>query len=173
MVDVEAIFLITILDDKFAAVFHGIADLGKTNATVLEEFAQVELMVIAHLNHHTRILGKECLHHIAVSTDVVQVDVHTATCVGKAHLQERGNQSAGRDVMTSHDPSFLDEFLDGIEAIGKIFSVLHCRHIVANLSQTLCKCRTAQPLLVEREVNMIDAGVLVVHQYRAHHFLDV
>ena len=173
VVDVEAVFLVAVLHNQLALVFHGITNLGIADAMVLKIVEEIELQLVAHLNDHTGILGKECFHRIAVGTDVMQVDVHTATGVGEAHLQQCGDESAGRDIVSGHDPTLLDEFLNGIKAVGEVLGILHGRHVVAYLSKALCESRTAQPLLVEREVDMIEAAVLVVHHHGADHFLDV
>ena len=68
--------------------------------------------------------------------------------------------------MTSHDPSATNQFLDGIEAVGKVFRIFHGRHVTTHLSQALGKSTTAQSLVVEREVDMIERAVLVVDHYR-------
>ena len=46
-------------------------------------------MLVAHLDDNAGVLGKQRLHDVAVLADVVQVDVHTALGIGKAHLQQR------------------------------------------------------------------------------------
>ena len=173
VVDVEGVFLIASLHNQLASVLNRIANLGKTDATILEELTQFELMLVFHLDDDTRILGKECLHDVAVGTNIVQVDVHSTPIVGETHLQQCGNQSTGRNVMSGYNPSLLNELLYGIEAIGKILRILHRRHIIAHLTQTLGKGRSAEALLIEREVDMIDAGIFVAQQHGAHHLLDI
>ncbi len=91
-------------------------------------------MGIAHLDHHTGVLSEEGLHDVAILTDVVEVDMHTALRVGEAHLQEGGDQTTGRDVVTGHDPPLLDELLDGHEGIAEVFGVLHRWYVVAYLT---------------------------------------
>ena len=75
--------------------------------------------------------------------------------------------------MTCHHPTTVNQFLNGVEGIGKVFGVLHRRHVVAHLAEALRKGGAAEVLLVEGEVDVVDAGVLVVHQYGADHLLDV
>ena len=86
----------------------------------------------------------------------MQVDVHTALSIGEAHFEQCCNQTAGRDVVTSHNPTLLDHFLNCVEAVGEVFGVLYGRNVVANESEALCKGTAAKTLLVEREVNMIE-----------------
>ena len=154
--------MITSLDDDGALLFHRIANLGIADTGFLHEFLEVLLVFVTNFNHDTGILGEKRLHDIRLHAlrgiggeQIVQVDVQTTLRVGKAHLQQRRYQTTGRDVVTSHHPSFLDKFLYRHEGIGKIFGILHRRHITAHLAQTLCKGGTAQPLLVEREVDMV------------------
>ena len=71
------------------AVLHGVANLGKANALFLHEVFELLLMLVAHLDDNAGVLGKQRLHDVAVLADVVQVDVHTALGIGKAHLQQR------------------------------------------------------------------------------------
>ena len=61
--------------------------------------------------------------------------MHTALFVGEAHFQQGGDETAGTDVVSSHNPSLVDKFLYGIEAVGEIGWFFHCRHIVANPSE--------------------------------------
>ena len=91
-------------------------------------------MVIAHLDDHAWILGEECLHYIAVPTDVMQVDMQAAFPIGKTHLQKRGDQTARRNVVACHHPAPLHQLLHRIEGIGKILRILHRGHIVAHLA---------------------------------------
>ena len=112
-------------------------------------------MLIAHLNDDTGILGEERLHDV-VAVEVVQVDVETTLRVAESHLEQGGDESAGRDVVASHHPSAANQLLHGIEAIDKVFGILHCRHVVANLAKALCEGRTTQPLLIEREVDVVN-----------------
>ena len=80
------------LDDESTVVGSGIADFGEADACILQELLQLELMLVRYLDNHTRVLGKQVLHDI-VSCQVMEVDMHTTTGVGEAHLQECGNQT--------------------------------------------------------------------------------
>ena len=123
---------------------------------LLHEVLELLLVLIAYFDHHTWVLSKERLHDIAILADVVQVDVHTTLGIGEAHLQQSGDQTTGRDIVTSHNPTLLNQLLNSHEGIGEVLGVLYRRHIVAHLTQTLGKGRTTQTLLVEREVDMIE-----------------
>ena len=113
-------------------------------------------MGVAYLDDHTRVLGEENLHHVdRLGGYVVEVDMHAALLVGKHHLQQGGDDTTGRHVVASHDPTLLNEVLHGVEAVGEIFGVLHGRHIRANLTQGLGEGRATEALCVEREVDVI------------------
>ena len=156
-----------------AAVLNGVAYLGVADALFLHELAELELVFVAHLDNNTGVLGEERLYDVSVLTEVVQVDVQAALRIGEAHLQQAGDETTGRDVVTSHDPSFLNELLDGHEGVGKIFGIVDCRNIVAYTVQTLCKGRSAKPLLAEREVDVVERSTVVIDDNGADHLLDV
>ena len=82
--------------------------------------------------------------------------MHTAFSVGEAHLEQCGDQTACRDVVTCHNPALLDHLLNCVEAVGEVLRVLHGRYVVANEAEALCECATAETLLVEREVDMVE-----------------
>ena len=75
--------------------------------------------------------------------------------------------------MTGQDPAFLNHLLNSHKGVGKVFCVLHRRHVVAHLTQTLSKGRTTKALLVEREVDMVQRTATVVFDDRRNHLLDV
>ena len=89
------------------------------------------LVVATNLNNDTRVLGKKNFYYV-VTLKGREVNVHTATSVCKAHLKERCYKSAGGDVVTSHDESFLDKFLYAVEGGAEVFRVLNRRHVVAD-----------------------------------------
>ena len=138
-VDVERQLLLAGLDNQRAAVLYGVAYLGVADALLVHEFGKVLLVGVADFHHDAGILGKERLHHVAVLAEVVQVDVHAALGVGEAHLQQGGNQTAGRDVVSGHDPSFVYQLLNGHEGVGEVFYILHRRHVAAHLAEALRK----------------------------------
>ena len=75
--------------------------------------------------------------------------------------------------MTSHYPTAVDEFLYGVEAVNEVLWVLHGRNIAAHLAQALSESRTTETLLVEAEVDVVEARVLVVNENWANHLLDI
>ena len=111
----------------------GYTQLDVAYAGVIENLLYTRCIVVAHLDDYTRVLGKECLHDIGAN-QLVQADLHTALYVGKAHLQQGGNQTAGRDVVTSHYQPFVDQLLYGHEGIAEVFGVLHGRYVAAHLA---------------------------------------
>ena len=124
-----------------AAVFNGISNFGKAHALFLQKVLELLLVVVTDLNDHTRILCEESLHYIRLPSFggvgggyIVQVDVHTALGVGEAHLQQGGDQTTGRDVVTGHDPTLFNHLLNSHEGIGKVLGVLHRWHVAAYLA---------------------------------------
>ena len=81
--------------------------------------------------------------------------MQAALGVGERHLQQCGDEAAGRYVVTGHHPPFLDERLDGVEAVGEVLGILHRRHIRADAAQRLSEGGATEALLVEAEVNII------------------
>ena len=67
----------------------------------------------------------------------------------------------------------FSEFLNSIEAVSEILRILNCRNIAAYLAKALSECRTTKALLVEAEVDVVEAGVLVVNENWANHLLDI
>jgi hypothetical protein len=59
--------------------------------------------------------------------------------------------------VTCHNPTAADKFLNSIEAVCEILRILNCRNIAAYLAKALSKGRTTKALLVEAEVDMIEA----------------
>ena len=86
----------------------------------------------------------------------MEIDVHTAFDVGECHLKECGDETASTDVMSAVYPTAVNHLVDRVEGICEVLRVLHCGNIVAHLTKTLGKCTTAETLLVEREVDMIE-----------------
>ena len=84
-VDVKFVCKIAFLDGEGALFRCGIAYLSKADTFVVEECFQRLFVGVAHLNDHTGVLGKQHFDDV-VARDVVQVDVHAASGVGKGHL---------------------------------------------------------------------------------------
>ena len=129
-------------------------------------------MSIAYLDDNTWVLGEESLDDVGIC-DVVEVDLHTTLYIGECHLEESCNQTTGTDIVTSHYPTAVDEFLYGVEAVNEVLWVLDGRNIAAHLAQALSEGRTTETLLVEAEVDVVEARVLVVNENWANHLLDI
>lgn len=82
--------------------------------------------------------------------------MHTALGVGETHFEKCRDETSGRDVVTCHYPSLLYHFLYGVEAVGEVFGVLHCRNIIAHEAEALCECASSEALFVEGEVDMVN-----------------
>ena len=85
-------------------------------------------MLVAHLDNYAGVLGEEELHDVIVG-DVMEIDVHTAVGVGKGHLEQCGDETTGRDVVASHNPTAVDELLHSLEAVSEVLSIGHGGHI--------------------------------------------
>ena len=178
-VDVESIFGVALLDDELALLRCGEADLHEADTLAIEEFLHLVGILLSHLHDDARILGKEVAHDVA-ALEATQVDADASLAVGEAHLEERRHQSAGRDIVTRQNPSAAHHLLYGIESIAEILSIeahllvgIGISHIVAHAAQRLCKGCSAQLRRLEREVDVVEIGVLVVHQHGRHHLADV
>ena len=155
-IDVEFVAVVALDHDDLALVWRRISDLGVADAVVFEILAQLLLVLVRNLDDHTGVLGEEHLHDVvALRLHVVEVDMQATLCVGKGHLQQCGDETAGTHVVTCHDPSLADELLHGIEAVGEVLAVLHRRHVAADAAEALREGRSAEALLVEAEVYII------------------
>ena len=85
-IDIEGLLCVTCLHNDAAAVLYRIADLGIADTHILHEVLKVLLVVVAHLNNDTWVLSEESLHDVAISADIVQIDMHAALGIGEAHF---------------------------------------------------------------------------------------
>ena len=161
-----------LLDDNLAELRSWITNLGITDTVLIEECLQLVLVSIAYLDDNTWVLCEESLDDVGIC-NVVEVDLHTTLYVGECHLKESCNQTTGTDIVTSHYPTAVDELLYGVEAVNEVLWVLYGRNITAHLAQALSESRTTETLLVETEVDMVEARVLVVNENWANHLLDI
>ena len=136
------------------ALRHRISNLSEAYPSIIEECLQLILMLVANLDHHTRVLGEECLYDVC-RLQVVEVDVKSALCICEAHLKQCCDKSTCRDIVSCHYPSALYEFLYGVEALHEVIRILHRRHIITYAVKTLCESRAAEALAVEAEVYMV------------------
>ena len=144
---------------------HGVAYLGKSNASVIHELGKLFLVAVGHFYYDTGVLCEKGLHDVAVLAQVVEVYVKTACLVGETHLKQCRHETACADVVACHYPSLAYHLLDSLKGIGEILGVLYRRYVVAYLAKALCEGGTAKTLLVEGEVDMVQARSLVVYQH--------
>ena len=133
----------TILCGQYVAFIGGLSQFDVCHASFVEHFLKGCLVGVAHLHHHTRILGEEHLDEV-VTLKVVEVYLKSALRVGKAHLEQAGDETARTNVVTCQDEAFLHQLLNGVESIAEVFGILHRGHIATHLLQRLGKSRTAE-----------------------------
>ena len=75
--------------------------------------------------------------------------------------------------MPSQNESALNEFLHRIEGIAEIVGISDCRDIATDTTQCLCKSRTAEPELVETEINVIECRLAMIDKYGRNHFTHI
>ena len=156
-INIKFVFKVTLFDYNLALRRRGISYLGISYTIVFEKLAEVFLMIVRHLDDHTRILCKEHLDNVLLfSVQVIKVHTHTAFNIGERHFEQRGNQSTGRNVVPGHNPSFLDQLLNGVKAVGKVFRIPHGWHVTAYLAKCLSKGRSTQSHLIKGEVNIVE-----------------
>ena len=127
---------------------------GTGHTLTLKPFVQLFLSLVAHLNHYAGVFGKEIAHDIGRS-QFMQIDMQTAMTISEGQLKERGDESAGRDIVPSQEPTAMNEFLHSTESIDEVFGTLHRGHIVAHAAQALGEGTSTEALLVEGEVDII------------------
>ena len=130
-VDVEGVFLINIE----SALCDGLTDNGEAYTSLFEDSLYASGIVLSYLNKHTGILGEEHLHDILL-LEHAEVDLHTTLGVGEAHLEQCGNHTTGRDVVTSHEETFVHELLHSDEGVAEVLSI-YGWHLATDLIQSL------------------------------------
>ena len=149
-VDVEGIFLINIE----CALCDGLTDNSEAYASLFEDSLYASGIVLSYLNKHTRVLSEEHLHDILL-LEHAEVDLHTTLGVGEAHLEQCGNHTTGRDVVTSHEETFVHELLHSDEGVAEIFCI-YSRYFATYLIQGLEEGRSTKSELIGAEVDMIE-----------------
>ena len=149
-----------------------LANLHEAHAGVFEYLLHFVLVLVGHLDDDTRVFGKEYLDEV-VFLNLVEADFHTSLHVREAHLEQGGDETAGRDVVSGQDEALVHQLLNGQEGVAEVFGVLHGRHVVAHLAQRLGEGRTAQLQVVEAEVDVVERRLVVVHQHGRNHLLHV
>ena len=151
---------------------RGEANLHEAHTLAVEEFLHFAGILLIHLDDDAGILSKQVAHHV-VAFEATQVDAQSARGVGETHFQKRGDESAGRNVVSGKDPAAADHFLHSVECIAEILCVeghllvgISIGHVVAQSAKALGKGRSAKLGFLEREVDVVDIGALVVDQDR-------
>ena len=155
-VDVELVCEVALAYLQRACAYSRLTYHGVAYAVVVHYGLEFFGILVGNLNDNAGVLSHKNLNHV-VAANLLQVDVHAALCVGEAHFEKSGYHTAGADVVTCHYEVFLDKLLNGVERVAEVFGILHCRNVVAYLAEALRKGTSAKALLVEREIDVIDA----------------
>ena len=110
------------------------AQLDVPYTSLVHYLLELMLVLVGNLHHHAGVLGQENLHDV-VTAELVHVHFHSAFGVGKAHFQQRGNQSTGRDIVSGQNQPVVHQLLHGIERVAEIFGILAGRHVGTDLIQ--------------------------------------
>ena len=162
----------TVLADQDVAFFAGDTQLDIADTGIFEDFLHFRSVLVGYLDDDTRIFGEEGLHDV-VFLQLVEIDLHTAFRVGKAHFEQGRDETTGRNVVTGQEETLMDQFLNSEERIAEIFRILDGRYVAAYLIQGLCEGRTAQLQGVEREVDVVEAALRVVLHDGADNLADI
>ena len=172
-INIEGLLNFSSLHYDGTGTLNRITNLSKAHTLLFHEVLELLLMLVTYLDNNTWVLSEQSLNNIAISADVVQIDMHTTLGIGEAHLQQRSNQTTSRNIVTSQNPTLLNHLLYSHKGVSKVFWVLNGWHIVAHLTQALGESRATKVLGVKAEVDMIDRSVLFIDKYRRHYFLDI
>ena len=126
------------------------------------------LVLVGNLNYQCRVLGKQQFHYILLG-NIVEVYLHTPLCIGEAHFEQCCYETTGRYIVSGHDYALVHKLLHSIESLGKIFRILHSRHIVTNAVQCLRESRTSKAQHIETEVDVVERTLRLVNHYRRNH----
>ena len=136
---------------------------GKAYAVFFQQLFY--LFLISYLNQDTRIFGKQNLNNIFFG-NCIQVNFKSAFNIGKAHFQQCGNHTTGRNIVTRKYKSLFDQFLNRVECIAEIFGILNCWNFVTQFIQCLSERRASKFERIEGEVNIIYVCIFIVYQHR-------
>ena len=95
------------------------------------------------MDYESRIFGKQNLDEVAFR-EIVGADFDTTLSVGKRHLEERGNKTSGRDVVSGKEHRFCYECLDCIECTCEIVGRLNSGRSCAKGTKRLGKSRATE-----------------------------
>src|SRR3712207_7183735 len=95
---VERMLIFILYHYHLALLGHRVTNLGEAYSLGLQVLLQLLFVVVAHLNYHAWVFCKQRLHDVG-ACHIVQVDMESALCIGKTHLEKGGDKTAGTDVV--------------------------------------------------------------------------
>ena len=124
----------TVFFDEDVTLIGRLTNLHEAYTCVFEYLLHFVLVLVGYLNNDTRVFGKQYLDEV-VFLNLVEADFHTAFYVGEAHFEQRGDETACRDVVSGQDEAFVHQFLNGEEGVAEVFGILYGRYVVADFAQ--------------------------------------
>ena len=87
------------------------------------------------MDYDARIFAKQGAAHIVV----LYAEVNAALHVGEAHLQQRNDDAARRNVVSCQYKTLIDKGLHGVEGFAERLGTCHIGTVVAQSAQYLRK----------------------------------
>ena len=131
-VDVEHCGL-SLTGDAQCALLAGVTYVDVSDAHVLEHLLHLRAVLVGHLDDYAGVLREEYLHQV-IGLHLVEMYVETTLGIGKGHLQQCGDETACRDVVSCQDEAFVDECLHCVECVTEVFCILHRGYLVAYIA---------------------------------------
>ena len=129
------------------------------------------LAVVGNLKNQCRIFGKQQFHRVAFA-ERLKVDFQTSLVVREGHFEQCGNQTTSRNVVSGNHQTAVNQILNGIECLYKIFCISNVGAISTHTVDYLCESRTAKFESVFRQIDVEQLRLHVV-QHRRHSLADV
>ena len=142
MIDEELVFC-TVFLHKDMTLFGGHSKCCGFHTVFCQDSVEARFVFIGHLHQDCGIFGKELLHEIG-STEVVELHRQTTFCVGEAHFQQSGDETACTDVVTSEEDAFLHHGLHSCKGRTEVSGIGHCGHIASHIAEGLREGRTTE-----------------------------
>ena len=168
-IDVEDIVVLS-MGDVDLTFGLGLADHLEGDAKLTQH--AVGDAVVGDLDDHRRLLAEEHSHEVLL-VEGAQVEVYAVGRIGEVHLQQSGDQTTCRHVVTGQNQVALDEHLDGVEALLEVIDALHIGHGLTDGTDALCEAAATQLETVFREVDVKELGVLVSLHHGSHNLADI
>lgn len=96
----------------------GFGDADETEAGIGEQLLESE--GVGNLHDDGRSFGKEDAERIRFVSETVYPEAKAAFGIGKTHLKQGGDKSAGRNVVSGEEKALTAGFLNGGKGSGKI-----------------------------------------------------